>query len=363
MTEELIVAKKGKAGRLTMNRPEVLNALSWNMALTIERSLLEWRDDDDVALVVIDAAPGRAFGAGGDIKTLWKHGVKGDYAYARGFWWDEYRMNLLINTYPKPIVSLVDGIVMGGGVGVASHCSHRVVSEKTMMAMPECGIGLLPDVGGTWLLAHAPGRLGEFMGLTGTRIGCADALLTRFADYHVPSDRLAELTARLEETGDAGEVEKAAQDPKTAKDPQVAPMLEEMRAGIDAALSADTPMEAAERFAAMDADWAKDAAKAIRRGCPLSVACTFIATRNAREMKSVQEALAEEYRFTYRSQEEGELNEGVRATLVDKDRNPQWASPSLEDVWPERAEYMLSSLGENEWKPETRDWSVGEEKA
>ncbi len=354
MTEEILVAKKGKAGRLTMNRPEVLNALSWNMALTIEKALLDWRDDDDVKLVVIDAAPGRAFGAGGDIKTLWKHGTTGDYAYARGFWWDEYRMNLLINTYPKPIVSLVDGIVMGGGVGVASHCSHRVVSEKTMMAMPECGIGLLPDVGGTWLLAKAPGRLGEFMGLTGTRIGCADAIVTGFADYYVPSEKLAALTAKLEETGDVSEVEKASGDPKTAADPQVAPMLEAMREGIDEALSADTPMEAADRFAAMDADWAKKAAKAIRTGCPLSVACTFKAVRNAREMDSVKDALAEEYRFTYRSQEEGELNEGVRATLVDKDRNPQWASPDLESVWPERADRMLSSLGENEWRPEPR---------
>ncbi len=346
---DLLVRKEGQAGRLTLNRPSVLNALSWDMALGIEKALLEWREDDDVSLVVIDAAEGRAFGAGGDIKKMWEHGAKGDYAYARGFWFDEYRMNAVINNYPKPIVSLVNGIVMGGGVGVASHCSHRVVTERTMMAMPECGIGLLPDVGGTWLLAQAPGRLGEYMALTGARLGAADAILTGFADRHVASETLPDLVEALCDSGDAGMVAAMSRDSATVEEGEVAPYLASIRAGVDECFAAETPMEIVAALQARDEPWARDAAKAILRGCPLSVACTLIATRNARGMSRIEEALAEEYRFTYRSQEIGELNEGVRAQIVDKDRNPQWKWPKLDDVWPDRAHAMLEPLGENEW--------------
>ncbi|SDX07345.1 enoyl-CoA hydratase [Albimonas donghaensis] len=347
---ELIVAKTGKAGRLTLNRPDQLNALTHGMALGIEAALLEWKDDPEVALVVIDAAPGRAFGAGGDIKAMWAHGSKGDFAFSRGFWTDEYRMNSVISNYPKPVVTVVDGIVMGGGVGVASHASHRVASEKTLLAMPETGIGLLPDVGGTWILANAPGRFGEYLGLTGTRIGVADAILTGFTDSYVPSADLAALIATLEETGDVSAVAKAAKDPKTAVEPAVAPFLESIRAEIESIFDCTTPMAILEDLKASDSAWAQDAAKAIARACPLSVACTLIGVRDTRDMDSLEEALAHELRFTWRSQEIGELNEGVRAQLIDKDRDPKWKWPRLEDVWPDRAMAMFAPLGDNELK-------------
>ena len=346
---DILTGIDGRAGRITMNRPKALNALSWDMSLALEAALNSWKDDDAVALVVIDACEGRAFGAGGDIRKMWDHGSQGDYAYSRGFWSDEYRMNALLRNYPKPIVSMVDGIVMGGGVGIASNCSHRVFSEKTLLAMPETGIGLLPDVGGTFILSRAPGRVGEFLGLTGTRIGVADAIFAGFADYFVPSAQLSALKDALCASGDIGEIAKFAQDPMTAQEPEVAPFLAATRAEIDEIFDDTTPMAIVADLKASSSDWAQAAAKAILRACPLSVGATLIAVRNAREMSTIEEALAEEFRFTYRSQEFGELNEGVRAQIVDKDRNPRWASPTLEEIWPDRAMFMLSDLGENEW--------------
>ena len=347
---DLLIATEGRAGRITMNRPKALNALSWDMSLALEKALNGWKDDDAVSLVVIDACEGRAFGAGGDIKKMWEHGSKGDYAYARGFWSDEYRMNALLRNYPKPIVSMVDGIVMGGGVGIASNCSHRVFSEKTLLAMPETGIGLLPDVGGTFILSRAPGRVGEYLGLTGTRIGVADAIFAGFADWFVPSAQLKALTEALCASGDVAEIQKFKRPPESAVNPEVAPFVAGLQAEIDEVFDGSTPMGIVETLQETEADWAKDAAKAILRACPLSVASTLIAVRHSREMSTIEEALAEEYRFTYRSQEEGELNEGVRAQIVDKDRNPKWASPRLQDVWPDRAMAMLAPLGEHEWK-------------
>ena len=233
---------------------------------------------------------------------------------------------------------------------MASHASHRVASEKTLLAMPETGIGLLPDVGGTWILANAPGRFGEYLGLTGTRIGVADAILTGFTDSYVPSADLAALIATLEETGDVSAVAKAAKDPKTAVEPAVAPFLESIRAEIESIFDCTTPMAILEDLKASDSAWAQDAAKAIARACPLSVACTLIGVRDTRDMDSLEEALAHELRFTWRSQEIGELNEGVRAQLIDKDRDPKWKWPRLEDVWPDRAMAMFAPLGDNELK-------------
>jgi len=345
---ELIVAVDRRAGRLTLNRPKALNAVTYAMVTEIENALLAWRDDPAVQLVVIDAAPGRAFAAGGDIRDLYDHGKAGDFAFGRRFWADEYRMNALIAGYPKPIVTLVDGIVMGGGVGVASHASHRVVSEKTMLAMPECGIGLIPDVGGTFRLARAPGRLGEYMALTGARIGAADALLTGFADFHVPSDRLAALTDRLAETGDPLEIAGFATDPAAAEEPSVAPFLAAIRPGIDESFSAPNPLAILAALRPRAEPWAQDAAKAIRRGAPLSVACALVAVREARKAERIEDALALEYRFSYRCSEEGEFLEGIRAAVVDKDRDPNWAIPRLEDVTPERVAAMLAPLGDDE---------------
>jgi enoyl-CoA hydratase len=347
---EIEIRREGRAGRITLNRPKALNALTYGMVLEIEKALLAWADDPAAALVVIDAAGERAFAAGGDIRDLYERGRAGDFSFGQRFWADEYRMNALIARFGKPVVTLVNGIVMGGGVGVASHASHRVVSERTVLAMPECGIGLIPDVGGSWLLGHAPGFSGEYLGLTGTRIGAADAILTGFADFAVPSARLEELTARLVETGDAGEVARFSVAAAEMEGAAVAPFLEEIRAGVDAAFSGETALDILAALERRTGKWAADAARALRRGCPLSVACALEVIRRAREMDRIEDALALEYRFSARCTEHGEFLEGIRAAVIDKDRAPRWALARLEDAGPERVAAMLAPLGERELK-------------
>src|SRR6056297_2638543 len=186
MSDEIHIRREGRAGRITLTRPKAMNALSYDMCLAIEDALDNWATDDSVDLLMIDAEGDRAFCAGGDIQKLYQTGRAGDFAYGRRFWRDEYRMNARLAEYPKPVVSLMQGFTMGGGVGVGCHDSHRVVGASTRIAMPECGIGLIPDVGGTRLLANAPGRLGEFIGLTGHRLGPGDAIVAGFADHYLP---------------------------------------------------------------------------------------------------------------------------------------------------------------------------------
>ncbi|MEO0683366.1 MAG: enoyl-CoA hydratase/isomerase family protein, partial [Pseudomonadota bacterium] len=251
-------------------------------------------------------------------------------------------------SYPKPVVTLVDGIVMGGGVGVSAHASHRVVTENTVLAMPECGIGLIPDVGGSWFLAYAPGRLGEFLGLTGTRIGAADAIHTGFADAYVPAIRLPRLIEQLCETGSPVLVAAHSADALAIRDPAVKPLGPFLRDEADHAFAAKTPLEILERLQALDSDWAAAAAKALRRACPLSVACALLAIRKARSMTRIEDALAQEYRFAWRCSEDGEFLEGIRAAVVDKDRAPNWATARLEDVTDAQAQAMLADLGDDE---------------
>lgn len=339
--DHLIVRRIGRAGRITMNNPKALNALTYDMSLGLEDAMDAFRADPAVDLIVIDAAGDRAFGAGGDVKELYMRGKAGDSAYAATFFGDEYRMNAALSTYAKPVVTMVDGIVMGGGVGVSGHGSHRVVSEKTVLAMPECAIGLVPDVGGTWLLARGPGRVGEWLGLTGARVGAADAIEAGFADSFVPSAAFPALIAALEATGDVGEIALAAATPE----PGIIPGL---RAGIDAAFAGTDPVAILARLDAVDADWAKSAAKAIRRGCPLSVWCTLELLDRARRAKDIKEALMHEFRFSARCTDEGEFLEGVRAQLVDKDRNPRWSPATLAEVSPELVDGAFAGLGERE---------------
>ena len=191
----------GRLGVITLDRPKALNALTYDMAMAIEKAMREWADDDAVALVVIDAEGDKAFCAGGDIQDLYEHGKAGDYDFGRKFWSDEYRLNALIAEYEKPYVALMQGFVMGGGVGISCHGSHRIVCETTQIAMPECGIGLVPDVGGSFLLARAPWKFGEYLGLTGARMNTADAIHAGFADLFVPREDWPALIASLCEHG------------------------------------------------------------------------------------------------------------------------------------------------------------------
>ncbi|MEM9009782.1 MAG: enoyl-CoA hydratase/isomerase family protein [Pseudomonadota bacterium] len=332
---DLIARVEDRAGRITLNRPDALNALTHEMALEMERVLRAWAEDPAVALVIVDATGDRAFCAGGDIQKLYETGRAGDFAYGQRFWADEYRLNALIAGYAKPYVAAMQGFVMGGGVGISAHGSHRIVTETTQVAMPECGIGLIPDVGGSHLLAQAPGHLGAYLGLTGTRMGPADAILAGFADHFVPAARLASVLEEAAEAGDPAAIVMAAADPPPGE-------LAARREAVDAAFASG---DAAAILAQLpEADWAGAAAKAIRRGSPLSIACALHTIRAAQREPGVAAALRREYRFVARCMEYGDFLEGIRAAVIDKDRSPQWSAASVEGLTPDRVSAMLAPL-------------------
>src|SRR5215510_12586326 len=206
VADEVLIGREGRAGRITMNRPRALNALTHAMVGPIAAALLAWRDDAAVELVVLDGSGDKALCAGGDVRALYDSRPQGSDA-ARAFWRDEYRLNALIAGYGKPYVAIQDGIVMGGGIGLSAHARHRVVTERSRLAMPETGIGLIPDVGGTWLLAHAPGETGLYLGLTGEPMSAADAIFARFSDHLVEQGRIGALVERLSDPkgGSVGE--------------------------------------------------------------------------------------------------------------------------------------------------------------
>ncbi|MBV7379251.1 enoyl-CoA hydratase/isomerase family protein [Maritimibacter dapengensis] len=335
---DIFIETKGRAGRITLNRPKALNALTYAMCLEIEKALDAWRDDTSVEVVVIDAAGDKAFCAGGDIQEMYDTGITGDYSYGRTFWSDEYRMNAKIAEYPKPIIAFMQGFVMGGGVGVAGHCSHRVVCETSQIAMPEVGIGLVPDVGGTLLLSRAPGGMGEYLALTAARMGPGDALHAGFADTFVPREYWLDLISQLEQNGDVTKIAEVAETPPDApladKQERIDRLFEHGLDGIVSALEDD------------GSDFADVALKAIRRNSPLAMAVALVNIGRAREVDEIRAVLGFEYEYTYRSMEHGDFLEGIRAAIVDKDRNPQWKY-ALGDVPISVVEEMTANLGPN----------------
>lgn len=322
---DLILRKSGKAGHVTLNRPKALNALTHPMCLDLETTMIDWAGDDNVGLLLIDAAGEKAFCAGGDIVSIYNEGKSGQVENALRFWRDEYRLNHAISIYAKPYVAIMDGIVMGGGVGISAHGSHRVVTERTMFAMPECAIGLLPDVGGTYLLGQMPGRCGEYAGLTGARLSGADCIYAGLADYFVPSDKLEALKTALIETGDVAVLNDFA----TTSD---ASTLAENRAQIDAAFAYDTVAGIVQNLEQTQSDFAAASLKTILRGAPLCLQITLAAVRDARRDGSLEKALRHEYRIVSTCLQDGELIEGIRAMVIDKDRTPKWKYPTLESV-------------------------------
>ncbi len=345
---DIHIRKAGRAGRITLNRPRALNALTWQMCLEIEAALDAWRDDDTVALVIIDAEGDKAFCAGGDIQQIYDTARAGDFGYGRRFWADEYRLNAKIAAYPKPYVALMQGFTMGGGVGVSCHGSHRVVCETSQIAMPECGIGLVPDVGGSHLLARAPGRLGEYFGLTAARMGPGDAIHAGFADHFISRARWGALVEQLETSGDADLVRIfASSEVRPPRGP-----AETAQAAIDAAFAGDSLRDIADALAADGSELAQKAAGAIARNSPLSMACTLELVRAARARPGVEAALRREFHFTWRAAEQGDLVEGIRAAIIDKDRNPTWQHASIDAVTRDDINAMLAPLGDNELKLE-----------
>ncbi|MCJ1676938.1 enoyl-CoA hydratase/isomerase family protein [Streptomyces sp. APSN-46.1] len=330
---------EGRTAVITLNRPRALNALTHPMVLRISEALTAWERDPAVAQVLIRGAGERGLCAGGDIRAIHDDAKAGTTASA-DFWRDEYRLNARIARYPKPYVALMDGIVMGGGVGVSAHGDVRIVTERSRIAMPETGIGFVPDIGGTHLLGRAPGELGTHLALTGSAVGAADALLCDLADHFVPAARLADLTAGLLAGAPVRQVLA-----RYAGRPTAPAELTERRPWIDRCYTADTVEEIVERLFGEGDPAAKEAAETLLAKSPTSLKVTLAAVRRARELGSLEKVLAQEYRVSCNALRSPDLVEGIRAQVIDKDRAPRWSPATLSEVTDEGVARFFAPLG------------------
>lgn len=328
---EILFDRSGSAGLVTLNRPQALNAVTLAMVRALARQLAEWARDPSITRVVVAAAGGRAFSAGGDIRALYDLGCAGRHAEMLPFWREEYILNAMIKRYPKPYVALIDGIVMGGGVGVSVHGSHRVAGDRFLFAMPEVGIGFFPDVGATWFLPRLPGELGTYCALTGERLAAADAVAASIASHRVHSARFGELTDALcgaaavdatlaafaEPAGEGTVTARRGAIDRLFKGDRVADIL----SALDAEAAAGGP----------EAGFAGNAAAAIRTKSPTSLKLALAQMRAGASL-SFDACMQTEFRIVSRIIHGHDFYEGVRAVIVDKDNAPHWRPATLAEV-------------------------------
>ena len=338
MDPEILFDRRGAAGVVTLNRPKALNAVSLGMVQALARQLAAWARDDAVTRVIVTAASERAFSAGGDLRSLYDLGRAGRQAEALTFWRDEYRLNAAIKHYPKPYVALIDGIVMGGGVGLSVHGSHRVAGDKFLFAMPEVAIGFFPDVGATWFLPRLPGELGAFCALTGERLRVADGAASGIATHQVRSDRLGDLAETL-----CGNVSVDATLAAFAEPPQQGPVMAQ-RDVIDRCFAADSVEEILHVLDRDKSDFAAAAAATIRTKCPRSLKIALQQVRRGRDW-DFDTCMQAEFRIVSRIVAGEDFYEGVRAAIIDKDNAPRWQPPCLEDISDAEVERHFAPLG------------------
>ncbi len=335
---EVLFERRGHLGVITLNRPKAVNALNAGMVQAMLDQLTAWADDDAVATVLVRGAGDRGLCAGGDIVAIYQDMLAGGDATAE-FWTVEYRLNLLIATYPKPYVALMDGLVLGGGVGISAHGSVRVVTERTRTGMPETTIGFVPDVGGTLLLSRSPGESGTHAALTGAHLSGSDALFLGLADHFVPSEDLPALAEALESSTPDAAVGRFAQEPPASP-------LAAQRDWTDAAYATDDAEEVVRRLRAAGGE-AAEAAATIEAKSPTAVKLTLESLRRVRGL-SLEETLAQEYRVGLRCLAGPDFREGIRAQVVDKDRNPQWKPATLAEVTQADVDHYFAPLGDRE---------------
>jgi enoyl-CoA hydratase len=323
-TEEILTRIDGRVGFVTLNRPKAINSLTQGMVTAMDATLTDWADDDRVGAVVVAGAGDRGLCAGGDVVAIY-HSAQADGAQARQFWFDEYRLNARIGRFPKPYVALMDGIVMGGGLGIGMHGSVRVVTETSKIAMPEVGIGLIPDVGGTLLLSRTPGLLGLHVALTGAPFSGADAIALGFADHYVPHAQLQAFSTAIVADGVSPALRAYAEEPPWSE-------LGAQREWIDDCFAGETITDIIAALRSHDEGPAHDAADLISTRSPIALAVTLASVRRAAGYTTLEEALIAEYRVSCAAVRSHDLVEGIRAQVVDKDRNPKWSPASLAAV-------------------------------
>ncbi len=325
-SDRTLAHEENGVGTFTLNRPKALNALTLPMVLAISERLKQWKDDDSIRCVVINSVPGRAFCAGGDIRAAWKTAKEKGSAEAVRFLWHEYRMNWRIAEFPKPYIALLDGITMGGGAGLSVHGRYRVVTENTTFAMPETGIGFFPDVGGSYFLSRMPRAIGRYLGLTGTTINAGDCMATGIGTHFIPSDRLASLMHCL----DAGNVD-AGQclDDHGSSSPE-SPLARNFD-HMEKIFSAGSLDEVMEHLRTDESDFARQMLEILSSRSPLSLRVVWEELERGRTMP-LSSCLRMEYDMVSRFFERSDFFEGVRALLVDKDKQPAWQHRSIREV-------------------------------
>lgn len=343
---EVVCRVEGGVGRITLNRPQAIHALTTNMCRLMTEALIAWRDDPAVALVLIDHSGERGFCAGGDIRMLAESGA-GDGRAAREFFFIEYRLNHLLFGYPKPTVAIMDGITMGGGVGLSRPCRYRVATERTTFAMPETGIGLFPDVGGGWYLSRMPGHIGLWLALTGTRINAADCELVGVATDYVESARVPELKAAILAEPERAEAILTEFEADPGR-PPIAGQQDEIarhfgQGGVEAILAS---------LAADDSAWAADQLKVLSTKSPQTLKVAFRQLELGGQATTFAENMAMEYRIGARVVQRHDFIEGVRAVIVDKDNAPRWDPPTPTEVDDATLDAIFAPLpADQEWSP------------
>jgi len=345
VTDDVLISVEGGVGRIRLNRPKAIHALTTRMCEVMSEALLKWRADPSVRAVIIDHAEGRGFCAGGDVVMLWRSGG-GDAEDAKHFFFAEYRLNHLLFTFPKPTIAIMDGITMGGGVGISLPCKFRIATENTRFAMPETSIGLFPDVGGGWYLPRLPGRVGEFMALTGARLDGAECHYLGLATHYVPQASLPELVERITTSPRLnGAIGNFAVTPPDAKIADNMPVIARCFASyrleeVIGALKAD------------ESEWAATELATLGTKSPLSCKVSLRLMEEGAGRASFEDEMRAEYALAGRVVRTHDFHEGVRALLIDKDNQPQWDPATPEEVDQEMLDVLFAPLhGHEAWTP------------
>jgi enoyl-CoA hydratase len=346
---DLIARREGSAGIIRLNRPKAINAVTLEMFRDVDKALDAFEADPAVAVIVLEGAGERGLCAGGDIRALYESSkVHGDLG--KILWREEYILNARIAKFPKPYVAFMDGIVMGGGVGLSAHSRHRVVTEKTKLAMPEVGLGFFPDVGGTFLLSRSPGEIGTYFGLTGQTMNGPDAIHARFADAVAPSAKLPalrEVLTKVRPGTQSGEIKLLIEGFATG---ETAGPVAAMKKNIDGWFAHDRMEDIVAALQRDGSELAQSTLKTLNEKSPRGMVVTLKLLRLARASSSLEECLVREYRAALQVFASDDFREGVRAAVIDKDRNPRWSPPRIEDVTPEMLAPYFAEIGADELK-------------